>query len=279
MEIVFNEQSIYPLAEDMPEVINRIRALVKTYKEAEKHNFKRIRYLNSFDEILLTKDISLTDFCNSKQPYLRTLGGILLGLACHPFIDDNSEEEERYIKNKFYLTIDSKKTMVYGLAAAYLYNTIGINLNSSDYWNKLLYNLQIEGEEQQEMDILSVCSEQDFSCEEFINWSENIKEVELVECKILASDKKIHLRADHGSDTLVHFSKKICQSLYVKEVINSLPYNSHAVDFIHKVTATGLIEIVLTNTDKGLGIVIQTTGRTLKETEKIACLLQEKYRS
>lgn len=30
-------------------------------------------------------------------------------------------------------------------------------------------------------------------------------------------------------------------------------------------------------TDKGLGLVVQTTGRTRGETEKIADLLQEKY--
>lgn len=279
MEIVFNEQSIYPLAKDMTEAADRISALVKTYKEAEKHNFKRIRYLNSFDEILLTEDVTLTDFCNNKSPYMRTLGSILLSMARHPFIDDNSAEEERYIKNNFFLVDDSTKKVVYGLAAAYLYNTIGINLQSSNYWNRLIYNLQIEGDEQRVTEILSVSSEQDFSSDEFVKWAENSGEVELMECDVAANEKKIHLRDDHGSDVLEKFSKRICQSPYVKEVVNSLPFNSFAVNFIHKIKATGLIEIVLTDTDKGLGIAVQTTGRTLKETEKIAGILKEKYGS
>lgn len=279
MEIVFNEQSIYPLAKDMTEVVDRISALVKAYKEAEKHNFKRIRYLNYFHEIQLTDKDTLTDFCNSKSPHLRSLGIILLSTARHPFIDDNSAEEERYINNNFFLVDGSTKKVVYGLAAAYLYNTIGINLNSSDYWSRLIYNLQIEGDEQRVTEILSVSSEQDFSSDEFVKWAENSGEVELVECDVAANEKKIHLRDDHGSDVLEKFSKRICQSPYVKEVVNSLPFNSFAVNFIHKIKATGLIEIVLIDTDKGLGIAVQTTGRTLKETEKIAGILKEKYGS
>ncbi len=38
-----------------------------------------------------------------------------------------------------------------------------------------------------------------------------------------------------------------------------------------------MIEIVLPWTDKGYGVVVQTTGRTMKETELIGKIIMEKY--
>ena len=47
--------------------------------------------------------------------------------------------------------------------------------------------------------------------------------------------------------------------------------------FIRTVKDNGLIEIVLTNTDKGLGLVLQSTGRNMQETQEIAKILEEQY--
>ena len=96
-------------------------------------------------------------------------------------------------------------------------------------------------------------------------------------CSTSAEDKKIVLRDDHGKDKLLEFSNKLVHSPYVVGVINSLPFQSHNRKFISKIRENGLIDIVLPWTDKGLGLVVQTTGRTRGETEKIADLLQEKY--
>lgn len=55
-------------------------------------------------------------------------------------------------------------------------------------------------------------------------------------------------------------------------------YNTHeARNFIRKVKADGLVECVMCWTDKGYGLVIKTTGRNLRETEKIAEILKEQY--
>ena len=39
----------------------------------------------------------------------------------------------------------------------------------------------------------------------------------------------------------------------------------------------GLIEIVLPHTDKGLGLIVQTTGRNIRETEKIAEIIKNRF--
>jgi putative CRISPR-associated protein (TIGR02619 family) len=89
--------------------------------------------------------------------------------------------------------------------------------------------------------------------------------------------KQINLRDDHGKDILQKFAEKIRPSPYVKKIINSLPFNSRRTNPILNTTKDGIVEFVLTWTDAGLGLCIQTTGRNLAETNTIALHLKEKY--
>jgi len=98
-----------------------------------------------------------------------------------------------------------------------------------------------------------------------------------VETYLTVDQKQIKLRDDHGQDVLETFAKKIIKSPYVEGIINSLPFNPKARESIKKCTPDGKIEIVLTTTDKGIGLVIQSTGRNLKETQAIAEFLQHEY--
>ena len=88
MELIFNEQSVVPCADDLSAACSAVIQFIKTYKEAEKHEFRRIRYEKSFDRIELAPDFTLNDFCCN--PKFRTYGGLLLGLARHPFIENKS---------------------------------------------------------------------------------------------------------------------------------------------------------------------------------------------
>lgn len=103
------------------------------------------------------------------------------------------------------------------------------------------------------------------------------EEPELIESDLQSKDKRISLRNDHGADILADFSKRLIKCPYVVGVINSLPFNSYERKFIRKIREDGLIEIVLPWTDKGYGIVVKTTGRTMKETEKIGKIIMEEY--
>lgn len=105
------------------------------------------------------------------------------------------------------------------------------------------------------------------------------EEPELVECDLQTEEKKILLRDDHGKDILMDFSKRLIKSPYVVGIINSLPFNSHERKFIKKIHSEGLIEIVLPWTDKGYGVIVKTTGRTMAETEAIGKIIEEKYGS
>lgn len=53
MELIFNEQSVVPCADDLSAACSAVIQFIKTYKEAEKHEFRRIRYEKSFDRLSL----------------------------------------------------------------------------------------------------------------------------------------------------------------------------------------------------------------------------------
>ncbi|MFN6519178.1 MAG: putative CRISPR-associated protein [Nostoc sp. CreGUA01] len=89
--------------------------------------------------------------------------------------------------------------------------------------------------------------------------------------------KQINLRDDHGKDILQAFSERICNSPYVKKIVNSLPFNPRRTNPIRRTTENGLVEFLLTWTDRGLGLCIETTGRNLAETNTIALHLQKEF--
>ena len=90
-------------------------------------------------------------------------------------------------------------------------------------------------------------------------------------------NKPISLRHDHGKDKLLTFSQRLVQSPYITKVINSLPFNPHQNHPIRRTYPDGKIELVLTWTDAGLGVCLQTTGRNLAETNTIAIYLTQKF--
>lgn len=76
---------------------------------------------------------------------------------------------------------------------------------------------------------------------------------------------------------MLDFSRRLVQSPYVVAVVNSLPYNPAAGNFIRRVHPDGKIELVLVWTDAGLGLVVQSTGRNLRETQAIAEILKDQF--
>lgn len=89
------------------------------------------------------------------------------------------------------------------------------------------------------------------------------------------SKKKINIRDDHGKDKLQAVADKLTRSPFVVEVVNSLPFNPRLNNPIRRITDDGKVELVMTKTDAGYGLCVQTTGRNKKETGAIARILVE----
>ncbi|MCA1794668.1 MAG: hypothetical protein LC660_12520 [Desulfobacteraceae bacterium] len=215
----------------------------------------------------------MNNFCNEQ----RTLGILLRGLARYPFIDDDSEEEKRYIENCFAILKNGKSFPCYGLAAAYLYTTLGIGFASDAFWKNCDHLLEIQGDNKETATVYCVSTPAHFQTAAIEQWLESRKKIELITCPLSAHEKQISLRDDHGKDILLQFSKKIVQSPYVVRIVNSLPFNPSERKFIKRIRSNGNVEIVLIDTDMGLGLVIKTTGRNTRETKAISEIIQEKY--
>lgn len=220
-DMVFNELSIEPLARDKTEGFKRVTKFIETFKCGQPYGFNRIRFEDSFDQILLYPEYTLNNFCNVQ----RTLGVLLRGLARYPFIDDDSEEEKRYIENRFEILKNGGMLPCYGLAAAYLYTTLGIGFASDAFWEDVEHLLEIQGDNKETATVYCVSTPDHFQNAAIGKWLENRRKIELVKCPLSAHEKQISLRDDYGKDILIQFSKKIVQSPYVIRIINSLPFN------------------------------------------------------
>lgn len=159
----------------------------------------------------------------------------------------------------------------WGLAVAHMLNSVSFSIFSSE-WNQ---NFILLRGNDKIIEVRHISSPAHIELHKI--FFEEVKEIQLLPCFLAPKDKPIHLRDDHGKDKLLEFSKRLLKSNYICEIINSLPYNPRERKFIRKVSGNGLIEIVLPWTDLGLGIVVKTTGRNLRETQQIANIIQEQY--
>lgn len=278
MDLIFNELSAFPLAQNKTESYNRVLDLIKTFKKANVKGFKMIRFEKYFGEIELSPEYTLQDFCNEKRN--STLNSLLLGISRYPYIEDNPVLEESYIEREYSIDKNGVKENCFGLAVAYLNSTSGIGFHSEPFWEQVKFSLIIENCDTGNMtenDIFCLSMERHVNDPDFQSWLENQGEVTLVTTDLLPDKKEIRLRDDHGKDILKAFAERLVLSPYIIKIINSLPFNRHDKKFIKRIYPDGKIELVLTKTDAGNGMIIQTTGRNQRETEAIARIINEKY--
>ncbi len=257
MEIYFNELSLidkdllnYETVEKMSEV----------YKELVKYGVTTCRISEKDNNDL---------FCLLKRfPNGNTILNFYFSFFRSPYESDEVEKkQEEYCKHSWLY----KEKECFGLAIAFILDAICYSL-FDEMWNDSYITIS---KDSQQMKVKHICTERQvrFHMKRLPRESE----IQLITCDIPEKDKKIVLRDDHGKDKLLQFSNKLVHSQYVIGVINSLPFQSHNRKFIKKTEENGLIHIVLPWTDNGLGLVVQTTGRTKEETQKIAGILEEKY--
>jgi hypothetical protein len=275
MDLIFNELSVEPFAQDKTQAYKRLFGFLDTFKKSREFGFNRIRFESTHDTIQITSGFSLNDFCS--DPKNRTFGVLLRGISRYPFIESDSIEEQRYIENSFKLRKDNVTVDCYGLAVAYIYSTVGIGFHSEIFWENIRFKLLITGTEEKEEDVFCVSSPEHLNEIDLVHWLENLGEIDLVRTLLKPEEKNLAIRDDHGKNILTSFANKILKSPYVIEVLNSLPFNPYQKEFIRKIKANGIIEIVLLETDEGLGLVLKTTGRTIRETTKIAEILKTDF--
>ena len=280
MELIFNELSTYHKSSNIYAANSTMEQLLKTCKAAKEYGFTKMRVSYDFEQLFLTNDYRILEWLNNRKvsPIYKSL---LLGIKRYPYIEDGDEAiENQFISNYYYFNENDNSELyrkdVEGLAVAFLLNTLSISLPSFEVWKKTKIELLEKIEEKENIVYVKHISTAQH-IEVHKEWINENRPLTLIETDIQPSEKKINLRDDHGKNVLKHIALKLNMSPYVVETINSLPYNPNERNFIKMCYPDGKIEIVLTWVDEGFGIIIQTTGQNLQETNAIANILKEKY--
>lgn len=257
MEVYANELSI---KENTFDDYTNIKNLVDVYKGLKENGISSCRVSN---EILIDMVRKI-----DSDPQKRNVLNFIYAFFHAPYDSDRELQyyADEYLSHQW--TYGDNECV--GLAYSYITDSLSISCCASE-WK---YVVVIRRDSEQ-VSVRNVSEKSHL--DEYISWLEDLREVQIIRTPLDKTEKRIHLRDDHGKDVLFDFSKKLCASEYVTEVINSLPFNSKERKFIRRVFPDGKIECVLCWTDKGYGLVIQTTGRNLRETERIAEILKEEF--
>ncbi|HAF29037.1 MAG TPA: hypothetical protein DCG75_08310 [Bacteroidales bacterium] len=279
MNISFNEISILPFAESAHELKQHFLNLAKVYKKLkEDYNIEHIVFPSNLAELKVLPDTLI-------HKWLTELRGmekdqILNLIHRRPFSNDviggYNEEIDSFVFSNEDMGIE--ENICIGLGVTYICQTASISLNTHEFWekDKIQFSILDYNNDERTPAIAPNCCIAELT-NDFKTWIEKNAEVVLITTDMEPSTKHIHFRDDHETSILMAFAKRIVNSKYLVSIINSLPFNSATSRFIRKCYSDGKIEIVLHWEDKGIGMVIQTTGRNYNETLAIAEILKEKY--
>lgn len=257
LELFFNELSI----EEKESIDGEtVLAFAQVYQALRGYDITTCR-IDSTDNHKLHRMIQ-------KGPNFLNVRNFYFSFFRSPYESETVEKEQNeYLEHEW--SYNGKSCI--GFPLAIILNSAALSIYESD-WDEPFVHIMKDGDRDTARNI---CTKQHVDIH--IPHILSDQEPELIECNLQAEDKEIVLRNDHGIDVLTDFSKRLIKCPYVIKVVNSLPFNSHERKFIRRIREDGLIEIVLPWTDKRYGIVVKTTGRTLRETERIGEIIEEKY--
>lgn len=290
IEICFNELTITPLCttdEEVEERVNAYALLLKKMKVFLGGNIK-VRYENGTEDIKLQEKQSLNSFCYShlKDKIWRDKCSLILSMARKPYINEGEEEKHGvYAYNDVRCKTEEKELECLGLYCAFLYHSFAVGFSSNEFWKnnyKLSLILKPKGQEGEnikriEENVYNISEEAFLLKEDFVDWIVEHHSIPLEVTDVKPEDKKPNFRKDHGVDKLKLFFCRLRNCGYIVSCINSLPFNPKEKKLIRKVYPNGNIEIVLTNTAQGLGLVVETTAQNIYQAKAIAKYIQENY--
>ena len=278
MELLFNELSIIPLSENQHTANEKMKLFSEAVAVARKNGFRNIRSHYAAYQIELSEHYNLHDWLNNKS-VSEIYRNNLYGMIIQPFINEDDEEiETEYLESEYLFEDEPSgiaKTECLGLASAYLYETPAISFASLSVWeNKILQIIIRNGDVISTGNVLNISKKESFAENEIITFIEDQSEIFLEKTTIEPDSKKYHFSHHHGTKELTNFWKRLKYSPYVIET-RSTEWGGKK--FIRKIDKTGVLEIVLTDSERQYALWVQTTGKNYRETRAIAEILKEDF--
>lgn len=206
-------------------------------KRAVLQGYKKVRYAQGLDEIQLSDTESFKSYCGKNSRNPLCL--LLLTTARQPYIEDDDEERlEKYIMGTFGLQVGGKSYDDLCFCSAFLSDSFLVGMECGREWSRLTYSIRGSVDGMAfDQQMFCVVQEEQYDDEAFSRWLDS-HDVE-VGSKIEKTD--------------VEPSEK-----HIKL------RDDHGKDVLRK-------------TDQGIGMLVQTTGKNIKETIWIASMLEKKY--
>src|SRR5437868_10709864 len=182
MELICNELSFYPLAENEILAENRFKQLFKTFnKSREKYDFTHIRFPINYPALQITATQTFFEWISIINNH--TLKNLILGLCKKPFLDDLEQNELNKFFEANYKIVNENAPVQespIGLPISYIKFLPAISLNSHPFWqNRKIEVAKIDGVvENVTFSCYNICFEDDLNSIEMIEWVDK----ELLHC-------------------------------------------------------------------------------------------------
>lgn len=287
IEPCFNELSVEPLCVTAEDVSKRVLVFAHLLAHLHKYGIRKVRYENGIEDILLSTDYTLRDYCvkflkshDPKDAQDRKNVETLLSMIRKPYLNDTEEPAfNNYDDVKYEDGEDEKDCM--GLYVAHLLGSFSVGFDSgiSSPCRLKLTKKNTDGTVWTEYANIAFVSnkEQCIIDKAFIEiMSNQPMTVDAVDKS--TSKKTFSLPVHHGLKECKEHGTLLLEDAYVKDILVSIPFDSSEKKYIHDVLPDGSIEIRLYWTKKGYGLRISTSAKDIVEGWWIAKHLEQKIR-
>lgn len=272
-QICFNELSTLDKAEN-EDMLLLFSNFAKAIKSLKQQGFSGVRYEQGITSL---SNEHRNIFELQRHPMGNTWFKFILSTARNPYIDPDTPAEERYVNEDFEVNINEEWAVGQGFTAAYLLDTIVISLATHPKWETSSFTIRNIKEKSIQGDVINTTSPQSSETDTIKFFVEQRTPLSLDKCETPPTKKSSKFRHDHGKDELMAVWKRLRNCEYIVSAINSLEFNPTGRNFVEQCFDNGTMHLRLVNSDAGYGMVIQTTGKSMRETIAIGEIITNKY--
>lgn len=178
MELVFNELSLIPLADNENIAEERFKTILKTFNEAKsKYDFVHIRFPKSYWDQQITQSKTFYEWVTTLPN--KTLKDAIIKLLRPPFTDELEDAEQNtFFKSNYLIASEEapERNSPVGLPVAFIKSVPCISLNSHEFWRSKKIEVSKSGEEPSEnaeFFTYNLCMPSDINSAEITEWAEN----------------------------------------------------------------------------------------------------------
>lgn len=177
MNLVFNELSLYPIAENGHVAEESFKKLLATFKEAKKvYGFTHIRFPNNYAALQITSTETFFEWVSTLTN--RTIKNLIIDLCKKPFTDELEEAElDTFFESNYTIISDEVPTDIepVGLPVSYIKTIPTMSLDSHSLWRKRKINIsKSTANTTENIDFIAynICLESDIATQEIKEWAD-----------------------------------------------------------------------------------------------------------